>query len=138
MLLPRPQGAHLFPAQLARLEAAGQAQDLAVGAPAKDWDGWSGNQRWLETGIQMGFKMGLRTRSRWYQGGLRMEMGSGGRQHEMRGRGGACVQAEDPVNHLSLNSPGLCTVTEKDAQEPHTVCEGRRSLQRKALPLPKD
>lgn len=116
MLLPRPQGAHLFPAQLARLEAAGRAQDLAVGALAKAGDGWSGDQRWLETGIQTGLKMGRRTRSRSYQGGLRMETGSGGRLHEMRASGGPCVQAEGPVNHLSLNSSGLCSATEKDAQ----------------------
>lgn len=56
MLLPRPQGAHLFSAQLARLGAAAREQDLALGAPAKAWGGCGGGSEmardWDPDGVQ--------------------------------------------------------------------------------------
>lgn len=75
-----------------------------MGALSKARDGGSGVQRWLETGIQLGFEMGLWKRSKYYQGGLRMEMGTGGRQNEMRAVG--YLSRLNPLK--SLNSSGLC------------------------------
>lgn len=86
-----------------------QEQDLAGRAPAQAWQGRGGGQRGRQTGIQMGLRMGLRTRSRWDQGGLRVEMGTTGGQHEMRAGCGSYVPAEDPMSPLrSPSSPRPC------------------------------